>query len=435
MKNYFKNKLVLVYGLSLSGEWATKLLLRLKAKVFLYDDDRKKLNGKFKNCFVVTELNESLIAKFDYLIVSPSIEKDNEFLTLARNNYVKIMSELEFASAFCKDLVAVTGTNGKTTTVEMISSVLNQKRKSVPCGNIGYPVSRAVLEKKKHLKVVEVSSFMMENSKTFAPHVATILNIQPDHLIRHKTMEIYTNEKMKILDNIKPSDYVVINLDAKIKPKTNGKTITYSYSHNADIFLKNGYICYKDKKVLAVNELKVKGKHNILNLMCAIAYGIIYKVSLKKIKEALINFKLEKYRVEYVSKVNKITFINDSKSTNIASTLACVESVKSSIVLLLGGSKKGLDYKELFLKLPKKVRLIVAFGEIKEDLINANQEKFKMLEAENLKEAFNLAVNQANQSDSVVLSPASASYDEFSSYIERGMKFNDLVKEYENSKK
>ena len=146
-----KNKKVLVYGLCNSGEWATKLLIKLKAKVFLYDDDLSKLrNRSLKNCYLVQELNEELIKDLDFIVVSPSIEQDNFCLTVARKYSVKIYSELEFASNFCKNYIAVTGTNGKTTTVELISVILNQKHKAIACGNNGYPISRAVLENKKH---------------------------------------------------------------------------------------------------------------------------------------------------------------------------------------------------------------------------------------------------------------------------------------------
>ena len=192
----YKNKNVLVYGLSTSGEWVAKLLKKQKAVVFLFDDNTEVLNKKkIKNCYVLNELNENLIEQFDFIVVSPSIEKDNESLKIANRLKIKIFSELEFASQFCKKLVAVTGTNGKTTTVKIITSLLQTKHKAIACGNIGYPLSRAVLESKKSIKVAEVSSFMLENAETLSPHVVTITNIEPDHLIRHKTMEEYSKLK------------------------------------------------------------------------------------------------------------------------------------------------------------------------------------------------------------------------------------------------
>ena len=185
-----KNKNVLVYGMSISGESVSKLLIKKKCKVFLYDDDNFTLKAKsIKGCYVLPYLNEEIITQFDFIVVSPSIEKDNEFLSIARQNDIKIYSELEFSSQFCKDYIAITGTNGKTTTVELITSILNTQKKAVSCGNIGYPVSRAVMNNKKAIKVIEVSSFMLENADTFAPKIASVLNISPDHLIRHKTLE------------------------------------------------------------------------------------------------------------------------------------------------------------------------------------------------------------------------------------------------------
>ena len=432
----FKQKNVLVYGMSTSGEWVSRLLLKLRANVFLYDDDKQKLKCKnIGNCYLIQELNDNLISQFDFIVVSPAIEKDNTFLLTAKKKNIKIYSEIEFAGQFCKKIVAVTGTNGKTTTVELISAILNKKHKAIACGNIGYPLSRAVIEKKKYIKVVEVSSFMLENAKTFSPHVATILNIEPDHLIRHKTMDEYIKLKYNIFNNIKPQDYIVVNLDDNIHPTLNSLTLTYSLKYLADVYIRNGYIYLHQNKIIAINELKIKGKHNLYNIMCAICYGYVYKVSPKQIRDVLLNFRSEPFRIEEIGVVNGVHFINDSKSTNISSTLACVDAVKGTIILLLGGSKKGLDYKRLFSNLPKRVKKIIVYGEIADDLFNANNGNFDIEKAKNLTSSFEIATKLAKKNDSIVLSPASASYDQFSSFIERGKLFNKLVSEYEISTK
>ncbi len=428
----FKNKNVLVYGLSSSGEWAAKLLRRCKANVFLYDDNPAVLKSKvIPNCYLVQELNKNLITQFDFLVVSPAIEKNNKNLTIARANGIKIFSEVELAGLFSKNFVAVTGTNGKTTTVELITAILNKKHKATACGNIGYPFSRAVMEHKNHLHVVEVSSFMLENADTFSPHVATILNIEPDHLTRHKSMEEYRRLKLSILKNLTIKDYMVVNTDLKIPTEQNARTFTYSQKKLADVYLKNGYIYYQNKIIVAENELKIKGKHNIYNAMCAICYGLIYNVPLKYIREALIEYSSEKYRINYLGKINQIDFFNDSKSTNIASTLACVDSIKGSIILLLCGSKKGLDYKKLFATLSRRVRYIIAFGEIAEDVARHNEGRFPLETVADLDAAFDFAVSMALSGDSIVFSPSSASYDQFANYEERGRMFNKKVNEYE----
>lgn len=430
-----KNKKVLVYGLSTSGKWVSQLLIKKKASVFLYDDDLSKLRSKnLTNCYLVQELSEDMIADLNFLIVSPSIEMDNKFLLLAKKYNKKIFSELEFASLFCKNLVAITGTNGKTTTTDLVAQLLNTKQKAVACGNIGYSLSQAVIEKKNHLKVVEVSSFMLENAKTFSPHVATVLNIEPDHLIRHKTMQEYTNLKLSIFKNLKPADYAVINLDNKITTNQTCKQITYSYNKPANVNVQGGYICLNNEKIIAINELKLKGKHNIYNIMCAICFAYVYKVKIENIREVLKSFKPDKFRIEKIASVNGINFINDSKSTNIASTLACVDSVKGSIILLLCGSKKSLDYETLFKNLPKRVKHIVIFGEITEQVNNANT-NFKIEVVENMKEAIEFATSIALKNDNIVLSPSSASYDQYNSYIERGEDFNNQVKSYEQNAK
>ena len=177
--------------------------------------------------------------------------------------------------------------------------------------------------------------------------------------------------------------------------------------------------------------MNLKGKHNVYNVMCAICFAIIKKVSIPKIRQAIIEFTPDKYRIELTKRINEINFYNDSKSTNIASTLASVETVKGAIILLLGGSKKGLDYEQLFEKMTKRVKHIFAFGEIANDLEMANNDKFKLTKCDNLNHAFDQAVRVAKKNDSVLLSPASASYDEFSNYIERGKAFDKKVMEYE----
>lgn len=426
-----KNKNVLVYGVSKSGEWAAKLLLKQKANVFLYDDDKEKLiNKKFKNCYLVQTLNENLISQFDFIVLSPSIDAENEFVKFAKKHDVKIFSELELASQFAKNIVAITGTNGKTTTVQLTAALISAKHKAIACGNIGYPLSQAVIEKKHFVKVVEVSSFMLENAQTFAPHFATILNIEQDHLIRHKTMENYANIKHNIFKNLTAKDYAIVNLDDNIRPQNKTLLISYSQTRSADVYLNNGAIYLHNDKIINLNELKLKGKHNVYNVMCAICFAFLFKVSPKQMHEVLKNFLLDKFRIEFVGKFNNINFYNDSKSTNIASTLASVEAVKGAIILLLGGSNKELDYSKLFLLLSKRVKQIFAFGQIADDLIAANKQKFKIEKCLTLANAFEKAVEIALPQDSILLSPASASYDQFSNYIERGNAFNNLVGQY-----
>ncbi len=432
----FKHKNVLVYGMSVSGEWVAKLLKKLKANVFLFDDNQEVLNKKqIRNCYVLDKLNENLISQFDFLVVSPSIEKDNTFLKFARKYEIKIYSEVEFASLFCKKLVAVTGTNGKTTTVKIITSMLQTKHKAIACGNIGFPLSRAVLESKNSIKVCEVSSFMLENAEKFSPHVATITNIEPDHLIRHKTMDEYERLKKSLIKNLNQTDYAVINLDNGVEEKTNSQIVTYSYSKMADVCVKNGAIYLHNTKIVALNEIKLTGKHNIYNIMCAICFAFIYKVKPNQMRNVIVNLQSEKYRNEVVATHKDITFINDSKSTNIASTLASVESVKGAIILLLGGSNKGLDYTQMFKSLTKRVKQIVVFGEIANQLILENDNSFKMEKCKDLKSAFEFAVANAKPNDTILLSPASASYDQYENYIERGKHFDTLVHKFVKSKK
>ncbi len=428
----FKDKKVLVYGLSTSGEWVAKLLNKKKATVFLYDDNFDMVKNKnFRNCFFVQSLNESIIKQLDFLVVSPSIEYDNKFLTIARENNIKVYSEIEFASIFAKDIIAITGTNGKTTTVELVAKILSKKYKAIACGNNGYPMSRAVLEKKRHIKVAEISSFMLENCETFSPRCATILNIESDHMIRHKTFSEYVRCKKNIFKNITKYDYIVVNLDDKTYQTKISNCVTYSYKKLADIYFKEGAIYLKGEKVLNTNQLNIKGKHNIMNAMCAICFAYIYKVPIKQIREALFEFRAENFRNQFIKRINDINFVNDSKSTNIASTLASLETNKGPIILLLGGSEKMLDYTKLFSKLSSRVIQIYVYGQIADKLIEANVGKFKIEKCDNMSDAFDSAVKYAKPNDTILLSPASASYDQFANFVERGKFFNEKVREYE----
>lgn len=426
-----KHKNFLVYGMSMSGEWVAKLLVKKKANVFLFDDDYHTLKNKtIKDCYVLNELNENFILQFDYIVVSPSIEKDNEYLKIAREGNIKIFSEVELASKFCKHYVAVTGTNGKTTTVKIIEQLLTTKHKAKACGNIGYPVSRAALDNKKAIKVIEVSSFMLENCESFSPHVATITNITSDHLTRHKTIEEYSKLKQSIFKNLKANDYAVVNLDENICEKSNCLTLTYSYNHIADVCVRNDAIYLHNEKVISLNDLSLKGKHNVYNVMCAICFAYIYKVKIEKMRDVLKNLRPEKFRIEHIANINKIKFVNDSKSTNQASTLSAIDTVKGAIILILGGSNKNLNYEKMFQQMTKRVKEVVVYGEIANQLIYDNQNKFPIKKCNNLQQSFEYACSIAISNDTILLSPATASYDQFKNYIERGNEFNRLVAEY-----
>ena len=431
-----KHKNFLVYGMSVSGEWVAKLLAKKKANVFLFDDDHQTLKNKtIKDCYVLPELNENFILQFDYIVVSPSIEKDNEYLKIAREGNIKIFSEVEFASMFCKKYVAVTGTNGKTTTVKIIEQLLTTKYKAKACGNIGYPVSRAVLDNKRAIKVIEVSSFMLENCETFSPHIATITNITSDHLTRHKTIEEYSRLKQSIYKNLKSNDYAVVNLDENLCEKSNCLTLTYSYNHLADVCVRNDAIYLHNQKVVSLSDLKLKGKHNVYNIMCAICFAYIYKIKIDKIRNVLINLRTEKFRIEHIASISKIKFVNDSKSTNQASTLSAVDTVRGAIILILGGSNKNLNYEKMFQHMSKRVKEVVVYGEIANQLILDNKNKFTIKKFENLKQSFEYACSVAIANDTILLSPATASYDQYENYIERGNEFNRLVEEYANKTK
>lgn len=438
----FKNKSFLIYGVGQSGIFATKLLLKKGAKVFVFDDNYSAVKNLNENkAQIVKKLTKKIILNVDCIIVSPAVDFYNSHLVFARKIGKEIISELELGFLCTKNkIVAITGTNGKTTTVRLVNEILNTQRKVLAVGNVGYPVTRAVFEKFKGIFVTEVSSFMLENIHRFKPFIATVTNITSDHLDRHFDMENYSKIKLEIFRNFSKNSFAVVNLDDKSKDKIlnmNFKKDTYSVKNeNADAYLKNDEIILNKKPFIKTADIKLRGIHNYYNVLCAVLIAKQFKIKNKNIKKILKEFTADSHRFEFVDKINNITFIDDSKSTNIDSTLKACSSVENETVLLLGGYDKNLNYDELFLNLPVKIVNVVAYGRIKEILISSAQKAgFKnIIASANLKTAFSKALEVTKPNQTILLSPATSSFDEFENYKQRGETFVKLVKEYKAKK-
>ncbi len=427
---------VLVLGKGSSGKSAKELLEKIGYNVILaetYEIENKK---------------DRFFKKLSFICVSPGISVDNCVLERARALGVKIIGELELGFKYLSSkVVAITGTNGKTTTTKLIGDICKCFKNTFVGGNIGVPVTSFCDKTSRgDLCVLEVSSFQAESFESFRPDISVFLNFQDDHLDRHKTRENYFKAKLKMFERQTNKDYAVLFYDDEavrgLQSNINANVFFYSTKCSVKgCYLKKDCIYFNDGNVaqkLFCMPSNVIGEHNKQNILAAITVAKILGVTNKIIEDVVENFKPEINRLEMVSKVGGVTFINDSKSTNIASTLAAIKSFKEKIVLILGGSDKGYEFSNLFCFTRRKVRAIVVVGQTSEKIMAAAESKgFTAIHKENgFENAVRKAFNLAKTGDVVLLSPACASFDMFSSYKQRGEEFKRIVREieYENNK-
>lgn len=444
---YFGNQKFMVAGMSKSGESCARFLLERGAQVYVYDDvvsdNITALSKELEElgAHIVTAdkyIDATLIC--DILVLSPGIPIDNPLPVAFRKQGKAIIGEEELGALFLRAAaVAVTGTNGKTTTVSMLNSILNECGiKSSACGNIGNPLISEV-DKLGYgdCAVIEISSFQLETLSSLRPHVAIVTNISEDHLNRHYNMENYIFLKSKILRNLRESEFAVLNYDDPIvrgfAKNTKAKAVYFSIQSRVEgAYFQDGGLYYNGEKYLDVNDMNIGGVHNVYNALACIAVAGILKLDKTLVANAICSFKGVSHRVEKIREVNGVTYIDDSKGTNVDATLKAAQSMSEPTVVLLGGKDKGDDYTPLFQGLSSSpVVHAVIYGE----------NRFKMLNAAikagfvsfSLCSEFNTAVKLAGfiakRGQSVLLSPASASFDSFANYEERGKAFKALVDE------
>ena len=430
----------LIIGAGLSGKSVNKLLKKIGIKTYIVDD-KKKIRFK--------PLKDRLLSGLSFVIVSPGVDPCHYLVQEAKNMGIAVYGELDFASKFlCSQIVAITGTNGKTTTTTLVYEILKQVFSCFVGGNIGVPVSSFCL-KEHEVSVLETSSFQLENISTFKPSIACLLNITPDHLNRHKTMRNYINAKLNIFKNMDEKGFACLNKDDRL---VNGldlsfiKAKTYFFSTKVECigcYVKKGCIYFNNgiekQKLFNVDLIPLLGEHNLSNVLCACLVACLLGVEPSLISMAIQNFKGVSHRLEYVCSINGVAFINDSKATNISSTIVAVKAMNKPTTLILGGSDKGFDFDLLFESMTDQIKNFVVVGQTTQKIVSSAI-KYKMsnvFEAKSFKEAVKLAYNLAGEGENVLLSPACASFDMFSSFEERGRVFVSLVREiekYENSK-
>ena len=447
---YFGNQKFLVAGISRSGEGCAEFLLKRGAKVFIYDDvvtDKvaermSALQAKGAVIITAEALNDA-VSTLDVLVLSPGIPIDNHIPVAFRKMGKAIIGEEELASLYLRaTAVAVTGTNGKTTTVSMLEAVTSAcGKKGVPCGNYGNPLINEV-EKLSFddLALVEISSFQLETLFSLRPHVAVVTNVTEDHLNRHYNMDNYVFLKSKLVRCLRESEYAVLNYDdervRQFAKVTRGKVVWFSATQKVDgAYVDGGSVFFNGVRYFGVENLSVGGVHNVYNALSCVAVSAIMGFDREATAGAICAFKGVKHRIQLVDEVRGVTYINDSKGTNVDATVKAVNSATRPTVLLLGGKDKGYDYTPLFTALNNsKVVHAVIYGENRFKMLDcATRAQFVSFSlCGDFDTAVHLASYIAKEGQSVLLSPASASFDEFAGYEERGDAFIKLVEGMKN---
>lgn len=441
----FQGKKIIVLGAARSGISAAEILVKLGAEVTLTDitplhqmpdSDRAALQ-QMDIRLVTGSHPETLLDGADLIVKNPGISPEIEFLRAAAQRRIRWISELELAWLVTEaQIVAITGTNGKTTTTALTGEIFS--RSSLPVavgGNIGLPLTTISFGKgSEWVLVVETSSFQLEDCYQLRPRIAVFTNITPDHLDRHKTMDNYIAAKLRLVQNQTEEDFVVVNLDDPILSKLSfgrGKVIGYSLDSRtgADCYIEDNWFCWQGARIAPVESLKLPGRHNRQNALAAMAAAILFKIPADSIDAGLQGFAGVEHRLEFAGEHKGIKFFNDSKATNPESTSSALQSFSHGVLLLAGGYDKGADFQDLAPLLKDRVKHVFTFGKTAETIRSqvAKNGFGDVTVALDLAEAFRLAVNEAKSGDVILLSPACASWDQYPNFEERGRHFKALV--------
>jgi UDP-N-acetylmuramoylalanine--D-glutamate ligase len=375
----------------------------------------------------------------DCIVVSPGVPVDAPPLVQARALGEPVIGEIELASQFLPGpIVAITGSNGKTTTTTLIGEIMTAAGfPALVGGNIGTPaISLAERAQPESVIVLEVSSFQLETIESFHPKVAVVLNVTPDHLDRHRTFEIYVDAKARIFENQDASDFAVLNIDdptcVALASRTRAQVFWFSRQKEVErgVWVRDGNIVFRDangqREILQVSEIPLKGAHNLENVLAAVSAGVLMGCAPEKIRQAVRDFKAVEHRLEFVATIRGVDYYNDSKATNVDATIKALESFPANIHLILGGKDKGSDYTMLNDLLKKRVKRVYTIGAAA-GKIESQIKGPEVVHAETLENALRKANAVAQPGDVVLLAPACASFDQFKSYEHRGKVFKAIV--------
>lgn len=435
----YKNKKIAVLGAGESGVATAVLLAGEGAVVSLLDSaDEKTLRSKIDRLrhlglaipVIAGAKAEHDNGCYDLAILSPGIDPAAPLVQNFIRRRIGMIGELELACALCKcPVVAVTGTNGKTTTTQLIERMFNSGGvRTLACGNIG-PAFAAVVRKSAGLDVMtlEVSSFQLEQIRAFRPRIAVWLNLSPNHLDRYKSVEEYRAAKLRIFENQTADDFAIVNLRDELPPLKAQKITFSAYQPGGDFELREGVIFHRGEPVLKLEETNLRGLHNAENLMAALAVGRAHGLSFAQMVGPLRTYTALPHRCEFVRKFKEVDYINDSKSTNLDSLEKAIMSETRPIVLIAGGKDKGFEFDPLADLVGRKAHCAVLIGQMAERIAASWQARVRCEKAGSLTHAVELARRNARPGDTVLFSPGTSSFDMFKSYEDRGNQFRALV--------
>ena len=436
-----RDKNIVVLGAARSGLAAAELALNLGARVFVSDNAVEKTMlkqiNKLKGLGIPFEFggHSNRVYSADTVVLSPGIPQTTAVVQSIRQKGIPILSEIEFAYRFCQSpVIAVTGSNGKTTTTTLIGLMLKkQLPNSIVAGNIGSPFSSYVLESDpESWAAVEVSSFQLETIEDFHPRVALILNLSPNHLDWYETYDEYVSAKLRIIMNLNPDDVIIYDGDDKNiidliwqsparKQKFSVKT------ERAEAFIKDNKIHFFNHEFMATDEILLKGQHNYKNAMAAGLACIQAGIDHENMRSVLKSFAGVEHRLEHVATIKGIHFINDSKATTLESLSVALTSFESPIILIAGGKDKGADYSTVASLLPGNVRQVFLIGAAQDKIYQAWKDVVPVRKCDSLEIAVENAFELGDTNDNILLSPACSSFDMFKDYEDRGKRYKEIV--------
>jgi UDP-N-acetylmuramoylalanine--D-glutamate ligase len=441
-----KGKNTTVVGLGISGKAAAMLLNKKGANVYVTDSNDsqalRKVAALLRKKKIKVDLgfcSRSAIRCSDEVVISPGVRGDAEPLIIAKDYSIPVISEIELGWRFCKsDIIAVTGSNGKSTIATLIGMILKESGKDpIVCGNIGRAFSGIVSSARKCQPIVlETSSFQLDNIDKFKPRVSLISNITDNHMDAHADFDDYFRAKKNIYKNQAKGDFCILNYDdknlASLKPKPNA--MTYYYSVKKEVrgaFIEKGYffttVTGKRKKICPINKIFLPGEHNLSNILAACCCAYILGATDEGVIKTLSNFKGLPHRCEYVSTLDGVTYIDDSKSTSVGACASALKYCNSGIILIAGGRDKGSNFAAITELIRRHVKSMIAIGESKDKIINIFSQVTETQSANSMEEAVGIARNKSKWGDIVLLSPMCASFDMYESYSQRGEVFRNTV--------
>jgi len=447
-----KGKNVLVFGAGRSGISAVRLLQKLDAAVVLYEENKNADMENFKDKINTGNNFREYFGSFppdglndiDLMILSPGISVEHPFVTTVKEKGIPVWGEIELAYRNSRGkIIAITGTNGKTTTTSLTGEIMKSYFNEVfVAGNIGTPYSDIALETtEKSVSVIEVSSFQLETIYNFRPHISVILNITPDHLDRHHNMDNYIRLKKEIAKNQNMEDLCILNYEdsnaRKISVQINTRILYFSSERplKNGLYLDEDYIVYSQEgyteKICNVNELQILGRHNYENVMAGVGIAIEMGIPIQVIRKAITSFKGVEHRIEYVDTIDGVRYYNDSKGTNPDAAIKAVKAMNRPTILIGGGYDKKVFFDEWIKSFDGKIKTLVLLGQTAEKIAEtAKKYGFNdIVMVKDLREAVLVSAQIAKDGDAVLLSPACASWDMFKNYEQRGTLFKEYVKE------